>query len=195
MRSVVAIGLTVAALLLAACGSTNTDTPNPHPSLVLTEDGIGEFRVGMGAQEVISGLSAELGGWDADSNDEDSRVQVPDCGAAGTRLVSWGNLVLLFVDDGVRSTFHTWSYGFDPVTGNAEDFRKLGLQTEEGIGLDSTRQDLEDAYGPRLAITDDPGIDLATYVIDGSHDEHLAGNLWSVAPDARVQLIERIPNC
>ncbi|MGI9667393.1 MAG: hypothetical protein ACR2N2_09860 [Acidimicrobiia bacterium] len=195
MRSVVVVGLTVAALVLASCSGSDESQSNPHPSLVLAENGIGEFRIGMAADEVISGLSSQLGGWDADSADEDTRVQVPQCPGGETRLVSWGNLVLLFVDDGVQSVFHTWSYGFDPVTGNAEDFRRLGLRTEEGIGLDSTRIDLEDAYGSRLTIEDDERIDLATYTIDGSHDEHLAGNLWSTDDDALVQLIERVPNC
>ena len=111
------------------------------------------------------------------------------------RLVSWGNLVLLFVTDGAAEVFHTWSYGFDPVNGNAEDSRDLRLETEEGLGLTSTRPDLVDLYGSRVTIVDAPSIDLATYTIDAANDEHLAGNLESVDTDARIQLIERIPNC
>ena len=195
MRSVAVSVLVVIALLATACGSDTSDDPPPYPNLVLLPSGIGRYTVGNPADEVIEGLSRQIGGFDADSLEEDSSVLVPDCDGLPTRLVSWGNLVLLFVTDGAAEVFHTWSYGFDPVNGNAEDSRDLRLETEEGLSLTSTRPELIDLYGARVTVVDNPAIDLASYTIDTANDEHLAGNLASVEPDARVQLIERVPNC
>ncbi len=195
MRSMVTVVVLVLALIATACGGDSGDEPDPYPNLVLLADGIGPFRIGSPADEVVDGLSRQIGGFDADSSEEDSRVLVPTCDDLSTRLVSWGNLVLLFVTEGAAETFYTWSYGFDPVTGNAEDSRDLRLKTDEGLGLTSTRPDLVDLYGSRVTIVDLPAIDLATYTIDPANSEHLAGNLESVDADARVQLIERIPNC
>lgn len=151
--------------------------------------------VGQPADEVIDGLSASIGGSDADSDDPDTSLQVPDCGEPGTRVVSWGNLVLFFVDRFGTSVFQTWSYGFDPVTGNATDIRRLGLVTEESIGLGSSRDELSDAYRSRLVIDEDVALDLATFTIDELNQEHLAGRLTSVDPDATLQFLERRPAC
>ena len=143
----------------------------------------------------MSGRVGRIGGTDADSRDPDSAVAVPDCGGTDTWIASWGTLVLSFTTRVGDPVFASWSYGFDPITGDAGDTRNLGLVTGEGIGLGSSREDLLDAYGPRVAINDDPALDLSTFTIDASEAEHLAGRLSTTDAEASVQLLERRPAC
>jgi len=181
--------------MVSACSSTGTGGDGPTSELDLRADGIGPYLVGQPADEVIAGISAEIGGADGDSSDSDTPLLVPDCGSPGTRVVSWGNLVLFFVDRSEASVFATWSYGFDPITGNAQDIRGLGLTTDVGIGLGSTRGDLTDAYGSTVVFSPDVDLELETFSINARADEHLAGRLTSLDPDATVQFLERQPAC
>lgn len=181
--------------LVSACSSADVAGDSPASELDLRADGIGPFLVGQPADEVIAGVSAEIGGSDGDSNDSDTPLRVPDCGSPGTRVVSWGNLVLFFVERTDASVFATWSYGFDPITGNAQDIRGLGLATPAGIGLGSTRADLAAAYGPVVEFSPDVGLDLETFTIGAPADEYLSGRLTSLEPDATVQFLERQPAC
>lgn len=181
--------------LTSACSSTGVPGDGPASELDLRADGIGRHLVGQPADEVIVGVSGEIGGPDGDSNDSDTPLRVPDCGSPGTRVVSWGNLVLFFVDRSDASVFATWSYGFDPITGNAQDIRGLGLTTPAGIGLGSTRADLTAAHGSSVDFSPDVDLDLETFTIDATEDEYLSGRLTSLEPDATVQFLERQPAC
>ncbi|HSJ72178.1 MAG TPA: hypothetical protein VLA29_11105 [Acidimicrobiia bacterium] len=191
--------LLACAVLLGACspgGGPNTaPTPTTPPTLVLRASGIGAYDVGMPAERVIEGISSEIGGSDADSTESDSSVIVPDCGVASVRLVSWGNLVLFFSGEEPDSPFLTWSYGFDPMTASADDLRQLGLVTDEGISLGSSRADVERAYRGRIMIQDDEVIDIATFTIDGDEAEHITGHFPTTDPDDTVQYLERAPGC
>ncbi len=191
--------LLVCITLIGGCSSGDgTDTaqpPNSPPGLVLTASGIGPYDVGMPAERVIDGISSEIGGPDADSTESDSSVIVPDCGVGTVRLVSWGNLIILFAGEEPDSPFLTWSYGFDPVTASADDLRRLGLVTEEGIGLGSPRPDVERAYRGRILIQDDTVINVSTFTIDGDEEEHLTGRFPTTDPDDTVQYLERAPGC
>ena len=189
--------LVLAALLavVAACSTAGDSSGGGASDLELRPDGIGRYTVGQPADEVIAGVSGAIGGPDADSTDADTPLLIPDCGATGTRVVSWGNLVLFFVDRGAASVFATWSYGFDPVTGNADDVRRLSLVTAEGIGLGASRADLMAAYGSDVVFSPDAALDLETFSIDGSEPEFISGRLPSVASDATIQLLERQPAC
>jgi hypothetical protein len=198
------VPILIGVLALAACaGDADSDASGRPPgasSLDLRPDGIGPFTVGDPAEDVIEGIAGSIGGWDADSADAESTLLVPSCtsddGAVlPTRMVSWGNLVLLFTGTGPASEFHSWSYGFDPVTGNAGDVRSLGLMTEDGIGLGTERERVESVLGMRLSVIDDEALDLSTFTIDGAMREHLEGRFTSTGADAVVQVIEREPNC
>jgi hypothetical protein len=185
--------------LIGACspgdGPSTAPTPSSPPGLVLRASGIGSYDVGMPAERVIEGISSEIGGPDADSTESDSSVIVPDCGVASVRLVSWGNLALIFSGEEPDSPFLTWSYGFDPVTASADDLRRLGLVTDEGIGLGSPRADVERAYRGRIMIVDDALINISTFTIDGDEAEHLTGRFPTTEPDDTVQYLERAPGC
>lgn len=176
-------------------GPSTAPTPPSPPSLVLRASGIGSYDVGMPAERVIEGISSEIGGSDADSLESDSGVIVPDCGVASVRLVSWGNLVLFFSGEDPDSPFLTWSYGFDPVTAGADDLRRLGLVTHEGIGLGSPRSEVERAYRGRVVFVDDTLINVSTFTIDGDEAEHLTGRFPTTDPDDAVQYLERAPGC
>ncbi len=191
-----AIALAVLGLVSACTADDVADTPRPPPpDLTLLPTGLGSYDVGLPAQQVIDGISAEIGGWDADSADRDDTIPIPDCGFDDVRIVTWGNLVLVFAGEGQDDPFFTWSYGFDPVTGNAEDIRRLGLVTDLGVGLGTPRPDVERIYRGRLAIDDDEVIDVAAFTIDGDEEEHLAGLFPTTAPAASLQYLERVPAC
>lgn len=77
------------------------------------------------------------------------------CPGEFVRLVSWGELSVLFTDEvtpfavpGARH-FTSWLY-----TGPAAP-TDAGLRTATGIGLGSSRADLEAAYGERLNVIED----------------------------------------
>ncbi len=183
-------------LVLSACGSgdesTAADELGPEASaLVLTADGIGPYLIGQPFDDVRSGIAAVIGGWDIDSDDRPDAVHVPTCAGDVTRLVGWGNLTLLFTGDQEGLTFATWTYGFDPLTGSAEDVRMLGLVTPGGIGLGSTRAAIETAYGD-MASFSDATQSIGTIVIIGEESgPHLQGRL----EDDRLVLLERWPTC
>lgn len=191
--------LLVCTAFIGACssgdGPSSSPAPPPPPGLALRASGIGSYDVGLPAELVIEGISSQIGGSDADSTEPDSSVIVPDCGVASVRLVSWGNLVLFFSGEEPDSPFLTWSYGFDPVTASADDVRRLGLVTDEGIGLGSPRADVERAYRGRIVILDDTLIDVSTFTIDGDEAEHLTGRFPTTDPDEAVQYLERAPAC
>lgn len=186
--------LSILAVVVAACSGIVEQSESAPPALELRVDGLGPYRIGDPFDLVVDGVAADLGGWDADSADPPSQVLVPDCGGP-TRLVSWGNLILLFVGEAGSETFFTWSYGFDPVTGNANDLRALGLTTAEGVGLGDPLDVLEAAYGDDITVAFDQAADLTTFTIDADAAEHLAGRFDGHPPEGVVQLIERVPSC
>ncbi|MFV2000248.1 MAG: hypothetical protein ACC654_07785 [Acidimicrobiia bacterium] len=200
------------ALLLAfamvAAGCTVTQSPLPDTTtsrqpadvpvadeLTLHAEGIGPYEVGDEAEFVIESITNTIGGWDADSSEDGSPVQLPECKTDSSRVVSWGSLALVFVRGYARETFVSWSFGFDPVSGNSDDLRGLDLRTEAGVGLGTTRQELEDAYGTGLEIIDQPDIASATFTVDKPQEPHLSGKLDSSGPQGVVDLIQIEPTC
>ena len=191
--------LAAIALIVSSCGSnapgetqTDQDALGPEASgLVLTADGIGPILIGQPFDDVRTALANQVGGWDIDSGDRPDAVHVPTCDGETTRLVGWGNLTLLFTGDPGDLRFATWTYGFDPVTGSAEDVRVLGLVTPEGIGLGSSRSDITAAYGDRATYSN-ASASVGTVVILGNQSEpHLEGRL----ENDRLVLMERTPTC
>ncbi len=200
IRTVVALALVAAGCSISRPAAEESTTvvassvPSPD-DLTLEADGIGPFRLGDEAVVVIEGISAIIGGWDVDSADEVAGVQLPGCAGVTPRIVAWGSLALIFTPDAGRGVFTSWSYGFDPLTGNSVDLRRLGLATAADIGLGSTRSELTDAYGDAVSIVDQPSIDSAVFTIDGDATPHLSGKLDAAGPDGLVDLIQTEPTC
>ena len=194
-----ALIVAMSALVATACGASEPTLTTPGvvggSGLVLSADGIGSYAIGDDADEVIDGVSAQIGGWDSDSIEPGTTIEAPECGGGAVRQMSWGNLVLVFVDTGAGSRLFTWAYGYDPVTGNAEDRRGLDLRTDSGIRLGTPRSELERIHRNDVSITDDASVDIARFTVDGDEEEHLSGRLGSTAPDAVVQFLERMPGC
>lgn len=190
----------VLATFVVGCSASEPgpDVPTsraPSNDLVLRPDGVGPFRVGDDAESVIEGISAEIGGWSIDSSEGLSTIPLPRCPGESTRLVAWDNLVLLFSGPEGATTLHSWTYGFDPVTGNTEDARQLGLRTDDGIGLGTLRTEVEAVLGPRVTIVDDPTIDVATFTIDGADAFHVSGRFPDLDAVAGVQTLSSEPGC
>jgi len=201
-------GAAVAAFAVLAAGCTVTQSspretvPTRQPvdvsvadELTLHAEGIGPYEVGDEAEFVIESITNTIGGWDADSSEEGSPVQLPECTTDSSRVVSWGSLALVFVRGYARETFVSWSFGFDPVSGNSDDLRGLDLRTEAGVGLGATRSELEDAYGTGLEIIDQPDIGSAIFTVDKAQGPHLSGKLDSSGPQGVVDLIQIEPTC
>jgi len=193
----------VLAIGLSACSVTTTPVPDatttlalgsPASELLLLDNGLGPFKFQDSGEAVIEGVTATIGGWDADSSDNDA-LALPMCEHGQARLVSWGSLVLTFVARDGSEEFTGWSYGFDPLTGDSEDNRHLDLATPEGIMLGSLRDDLIEAYGSTVSITDDTVVDTAVFIVAGDTPNQLAGKLDGAGPSGRVDFLETTPNC
>jgi hypothetical protein len=192
--------LTVA---LSACSVSPSPTPesttalasgSPAGNLVLLEDGLGPFEFGDSSAAVIEGVTDTIGGWDADSIDS-GVLAPPVCVLGRARAMSWGSLILTFVIRDGAEVFTAWSYGFDPLTGNTDDNRRLALETPKGIGLGSARDDLADAYGDGVTFTDDTSLDTATFAIAGTGATHLEGTLDAAGPPGSVSSLRTSPDC
>lgn len=195
--------LTLVAIGLSACSIAQEVTPNsttslalgpPSADLALLGDGIGPFRFGDIAEAVIEGITATIGGWNADSATNDA-ITPPVCEDGQTHSVAWGSLVLSFVERDGADTFTHWAYGFDPLTGNSDDNRQLGLTTTQGIGLGSVRDDLIGAYGPAVSIADDSELNTAAFVVSGNAETHITGKLNIAGPSGTVDFLETTPDC
>lgn len=158
--------------------------------IVLTERGIGSFEVGDPFEVVSDSLIQLFGGPDADSDLPTSTVYVPSCGGTVDRLQSWGNFIVMFTGEEDDLRLASWTYGFDPVTGSGDDIRNLGLTTDEGIGLGSSRREVERAYGGDASFTDAPELQSVLVTLGNESSTHISGRL---EPD--VVLLELEPTC
>jgi hypothetical protein len=183
----------VAAVCLVAAGCSSGDGSTGivgEPTFTLTADGIGDFVVGDPFDQVSTDLEARFGGTDVDSFEETTEVFVPSCDGDVTRLLSWGNFIVLFTGDADDLRLATWTYGFDPITGSSEDIRQLNLKTTAGIGLGATRQEIERAYGSDATFTASEAAGGEYLEISDSGEAQLVGRL---SPD--LTLLELAPTC
>lgn len=174
--------------------TTSLASGSPRSDLVLLDDGLGPFVFGDVSEAVIDGVTASIGGWDADSHETDLGP-IPPCQTGSPRLVVWGPLVLTFVERDDGATFSAWSYGFNPLTGDSEDSRQLNLTTPEGIGLGSLRQNLVDAYGSAVSFVDDTVLDTATFAVTGRESTRITGKLNATGTAGEVDFLETTPTC
>jgi hypothetical protein len=188
-------------MALSACSITQQATPEPTSTtavgspasdLVLLDNGLGPFRFGDSSAAVIEGVTATVGGWNADSSDNDAIVP-PSCDPATVRVVSWGSLVLVFTTRDGTEVFTGWSYGFDPLTGDSFDSRALGLTTPEGVGLDTGREFLIEVYGSAVSIIDDKLLDTARFTVAGADRVQLKGKLDGAGAGGTVDFLESTP--
>ena len=195
--------LSALVMSMAGCSLTTAPSEEAPPSvaagsntsdLLLHNDGLGPFRFGDSAEAVIDALTSTIGGWDADSRESDVGT-IPTCEAGQGRQVLWGSLVLTFVERAGSEAFSSWAYGFDPLTGNTDDTRGLGLATPEGIGLGTTRSELIDIYGSTVSFVDDAVLDTTSFLVSGNEPTQLGGNLDATNLGGTIDFLETTPTC
>lgn len=140
-----------------------TAGPSPGDALVAQPDGLGLVRMGDDADTVIEVISGRLGEPDDDSGWQPKGSVYGVCAGEQTRVVTWGQLTAVFSDGpstyAPAGTPHLLTYETsdweDPVGGRGQ-----GPQTQDGVGVGSTRAELEAAYPPEdildVAPADEP---------------------------------------
>lgn len=179
------------ALVASACsGNGDAASTGRAEGLELTTTGLGRHTIGAPFEDVRDDIASRFGGWDVDSFEPNHNVHVPDCGGPITRLLSWGNFIVLFSGDEEDLRFVTWTYGFNPQTGGTEDARDLNLRTNRGIGLGATMSEVEDAHGADVGFDEAPEVGGALVTIGSPSADHMSGRL-----DPNLSLLELEPTC
>ncbi|MGH8937213.1 MAG: hypothetical protein ACRDXD_13295 [Acidimicrobiia bacterium] len=138
--------------------STTTTTALTAELFTLRGDGLDVVDFGDPPELVIAALTAAFGSPDEDSGWIGAATSPYGvCPGEQVRGVRWRDLLVLFSDGdtpyGTADPMgHFFSY-VDSIFFDQQDL--LGLETEEEIGLGSTRAELEEAYGDRVTITED----------------------------------------
>ena len=167
---------TAVAALPTATPVIRTEVP-----LVLGPDGIGFATFGDPGSHVVEMLTGTLG-----LPNEDAAIPCP--GSNGdARSVRWADLTLFLQDDQVA--------GYIDGSHYPNDAPPLELKTDAGIGLGSTRSELEAAYGDRLTFTDAPGIGTTEAVAYGVDGQALQGLIEGSGGDGVVITIRAGLGC
>ena len=163
----------------------------------LAADGLDPYLFGETPALLIDEMTVRFGGPDGDTGWVVPSGIYATCPGLEIQALSWGTLVGVFTrdEDTQPGAFFAWTYGFDPDTNLGGDPRGLDLVTVEGIGLGSTRQDLRDAYGPRLRETEDTAAETWQFTIDEDERFSLRGLLDGAGDDAAISSIESAPGC
>jgi len=186
------IGVALATILAAtACAGGQTDAGSGRAEgLELTTQGLGRHTIGAPYEDVRDDIAARFGGWDVDSFEPNHNVHVPDCGGPTTRLLSWGNFIVLFSGPPDDLRLATWTYGFNPLTGSGDDVRGLNLTTLQGVGLGATAREIENAHGSDVSFEDAPALDSVLVTIGNPSADHMSGRL-----ESGLVLLELEPTC
>jgi hypothetical protein len=152
LTSVVDTTTTVADTTTTTVPDTTTTTVVPD-TVLFTNEGIfaGEtwIHFGFDDEDTIAAVSAVLG---APTNDS-GWVAEPICPPPEVRTVRWSDLWLLFT----KADTDFWSGGVPHFFTYQYSGSTPELFTTEGIGLGSTLNDLDEAYGgPDLVISESP---------------------------------------
>jgi hypothetical protein len=138
--------------------STTTTTALTAELFTLRGDGLDVVDFGDPPEPVIAALTAAFGSPDEDNGwIEATTSPYGVCPGEQVRGVRWRDLLVLFSDgDTPYGTANPMGHFFAYVDSIFHDQRDpLGFETEEEIGLGSTRAELEDAYGDQVTITED----------------------------------------
>jgi hypothetical protein len=158
--------------------------------LELTTTGLGRHSIGAPFEDVRDDIASRFGGWDVDSFEPNHGVHVPDCGGPTTRLLSWGNFIVLFSGSEDDLRLASWTYGFNPLTGSPEDVRNLNLRTNKGIGLGASAKSIEDAHGADVRFDEAPALESVLVTIGSPSGDHMSGRI-----EAGLTLLELEPTC
>ena len=170
-------------------------TTIPGSEVVLGGDGLEVAEFGDDPEEAIAALTGALGDPDEDTGWTGSGdSQFGTCPGTVVRGIRWQTLWALFTDgetewendDPHFFAFQHASF-FDPSA-------DMGLVTEEGIGLGSSRAELEDSYGDRVIVDFDQASDAWAFQIDDP-PEAILGSLTGEAATDVVESMQSAVNC
>lgn len=142
----------------ATSSSATSTSPADDPAILLA-DGVGNARFGDPIDDALTWFEERFGSPDRVRSAHDPDLwgylsQGPDV-AGRIRIVTWGQLQVVFLDRSGEIApealpFAAWTMGWG-------DGDEPWLTTPEGIGLGSTRADLEAAYRVALSVPTEPG--------------------------------------
>ena len=181
---------TTAATLTPATSQSSSTLADPHDSLLLAGDGIGEIGLGTEAEAAVAQLSATLGspdddtGWSAD---------LGTCPGTESRIVRWSSLQIFLTNGETAwaSNPHFFHYGQSLAAGGGE---YLDLRTDKEIGIGSTIEELKAAYGAAVTVGDDPAFGPYWEVL-GTEPSYLWGTATGVADDSVIDAVSGGAGC
>lgn len=158
-----------------------TTTTTVRDEFVLRPEGIDRLFFGADPETVIDEVTDRLG---EPTDDTDWLDQMEEfdglCGGTEARFVTWDNLRLFFTDresDWVPgATRHFEAY---IVTEGDDD---LVFETDEGVGVGSSRAEIEAAFGDRVSFLDHP-IYGEIFEVDPRGAGYLYGSLTGLGDD------------
>jgi hypothetical protein len=199
-----------AATVTTVTTAAPTTTSTAKASAVLAGDGLGLTSFATPMDAAIAKITEALGPADYSGNWVPEYCQTGEGG--GGRLLVWGDLAVLFNDGGVRSNDRLthegervlWGYEYggplyDQGAGKEVDIaRRLqpGLRTASGIGLESTGQAIEEAYGAQAeANASDPNEPLGPLYVVKTPSGDLYMYMGDNGPQGRVEAIVAGDSC
>lgn len=208
LATIAAIGAAVLTLVSACSGSATPTEPPTSPGesdLAIASTGIGTVDIGQPPGAALAELNAFFGEPDVDTGwIPPASPLYGTCPGVELRAVGWGSLFLFFVADEPISAdaaetggrLYSFSYGYDFIRNEgATDPRSLALVTDAGVGLGTTRADLETAYSGLLDVTYDAAADVWMWSVAAEGSGRIQGLLSGSDDEAQVVLIERAPGC
>jgi len=123
--------------------SSSTAPALTRAEIVLAPDGLGPVPFGTQAAQALKALTQALG------RAESFTVVPPSTGCGATRIFRWKDLAVLVNEVSARSGARPGLVGWS-VAASASP--SLGLQTGNGISVDSTVAAVRKAYGASVAI-------------------------------------------
>lgn len=160
---------------------TTTTTLAP---LVLEADGLGPISFGATPEDTIAEVSARLGPTTSDSGWVSSRGNFGTCPGNIVRVVRWESLRLFFTD-GPTDFGEDIQHFFYYSQSTADTTVVIDLTTSAGIGLGSTVEELNDAYGRRLTIESSSPFGV-TFSVSTDGPGLLSGTLTESVPPGQV---------
>jgi hypothetical protein len=175
-------GFPVSEAVLPSSAPTSSQTAKADWPISLREDGLEIVDFGASGADAIAVLTDVLGEMDADDR---WQCQEP---AAEVRFVQWNDLSVFVMDD--VFTGYVDSIYYPPQLGEP-----MGFETEEGLGIGSSQDELAGLYDGRLELREaDTPFETAAqeFLVDG--EDGIRG-LVELEPTPRVILIRAGATC
>lgn len=175
----------------AAAGTTNTTesttTTTTLAPLIMEADGLSVVALGATEDEALAEIGARLGTASSDSGWVNARGNFGTCPGNVVRVVRWASLRAFF-SDGPTDFGEEGRHFFYYSQSSVETDTIIDLTTAEGIGIGSTVEELEDAYGNRVSIESTARFGV-TFTIESDDRGLLSGALTESVDTGQVTLV------